>query len=126
MDDTMGLGLGPSTAGCTSRMTRGSGNRGGGYFGTAAGRGRAPKEARYDFASLAEGFERRIDTIKSYTRTMSKFYWQAATFNERFRKNYQCPLDTLLHSGSLLRSSGGKDRNVRLCVTLESKVALTA
>src|SRR5258708_7161390 len=74
MDDTMGLGLGSSTVGRASRMTWRSRNRGGGgCFGTVTGRGPAPKEARYDFASLAEGFERRMDTIKSCIKAMSKF-----------------------------------------------------
>ena len=35
--------------------------------------------------------------------------------------NYRCPLDGLPHIGSLLQSNGGKDMNVRLCVTLKNQ-----
>jgi hypothetical protein len=35
--------------------------------------------------------------------------------------NYRRRLDALPRSGSLLQSNGGKDMNVRLCVTLENQ-----
>ena len=66
---TMGLGLGSSAAGRTSREVWWFGNIGGeGGASTGTGRGRAPKEARYDLASLAEGFARRMDNMKSCKR----------------------------------------------------------